>query len=165
LASIFYEDGYNYSIEEHSNVVRFLVGLARDNYSTQKDYKLRQNLSGFQFLTQIVEDLYHVKFDLFKNGDALDSMSYGKKALLVLQLLLSLSDDNHPILIDQPEDNLDNRSISTELVEFLREKKKNTQIIVDTHNPNVVVLADSEEVIVANQSNQNAGENANFRFE
>jgi predicted ATP-dependent endonuclease of OLD family len=71
---------------------------------------------------------------------------------VVLKLLLDFSDKECPILIDQPEDDLDNRSICKELVDYLKKKKKQRQIIVATHNPNVVVTADAEEIIIANQN-------------
>jgi ABC-type cobalamin/Fe3+-siderophores transport system ATPase subunit len=92
-------------------------------------------------------------------------MSPGKQGLILLELLLHLNSADYPILIDQPEDNLDNRAIYTRLVKFLRDKKKNRQIILVTHNPNLVVGADAEEVIVANQSGESRGENRRYRFE
>ncbi|MDD5770163.1 MAG: hypothetical protein PHE25_04280 [Candidatus Gracilibacteria bacterium] len=95
--------------------------------------------------------LYDISFDLIYESDNFLEMSDGKKAFVVLKLLLDFSNKECPILIDQPEDDLDNRSIYNELVEYLKKKKKKRQIIVATHNPNVVVTADSEEVIVANQ--------------
>lgn len=91
-------------------------------------------------------------------------MSPGKKALVLLELLISLEDSKCPILIDQPEDDLDNRSIYNDLVRFIRTKKKERQIIVVTHNANVVVGADAEEVIIANQDGTDT-ENAERRFE
>jgi predicted ATP-dependent endonuclease of OLD family len=78
-------------------------------------------------------------------------MSDGKKAFVVLKLLLDFSDKKCPILVDQPEDDLDNRAIYRDLVQYLKKKKVERQIIVATHNPNIVVGADSELVIVANQ--------------
>ena len=64
---------------------------------------------------------------------------------------LDFSNKNCPILIDQPEDDLDNRAIYLDLVQYLKKKKQLRQIILATHNPNIVVGADSELVIVANQ--------------
>lgn len=82
-------------------------------------------------------------------------MSTGKASFILLKLIIKLSKDNGPILIDQPEDNLDNRSVSKELVDFLKDKKRERQIILVTHNPNIVVNADAENIIVANQKGQN----------
>ena len=78
-------------------------------------------------------------------------MSQGKQAFVILKLLLEFSKKECPILIDQPEDSLDNRAIYNELVKYLIAKKKERQIILVTHNSNVVVNADAEQIIVANQ--------------
>ena len=98
-------------------------------------------------------------------GDRLSDMSPGKRSFVVLKLLLDFSDKKCPILIDQPEDNLDNRAIYNELVKYVREKKKERQIILVTHNPNIVVGADSEEVIVANQNGKNAPNDRGIKFQ
>jgi hypothetical protein len=87
--------------------------------------------------------------------DKLGAMSTGKASFVILMLIVGLSKSKAPILIDQPEDNLDNRSITSDLVAYLRNKKIERQIILVTHNPNVVVNADAENIIVANQRNQN----------
>lgn len=79
------------------------------------------------------------------------TMTPGKRALFALRLILAESDDTWPLLIDQPEDDLDSRSIYDEVVPFLKEKKKERQIIMVSHNANLVIGADSEEVIVANR--------------
>ena len=91
-------------------------------------------------------------------------MSPGKKALVLLKLLINLAESKCPILIDQPEDDLDNRSVFIELVDFIRTKKIERQIILVTHNANIVVGCDAEEVIVANQNGNNSP-NLEYRFE
>jgi predicted ATPase len=57
--------------------------------------------------------------------------------------------DLRPVIIDQPEGNLDNSSVYDSLVPFLRRAKKRRQMILVTHNPNLVVAADADQVIVA----------------
>lgn len=94
---------------------------------------------------------FEIEYNINYQGDNLADMSEGKTAFVILKLLLDFSTNEYPIFIDQPEDDLDNRAISKELVKYLREKKKQRQIILVTHNPNVVVGADAEEIIVANQ--------------
>ncbi len=91
---------------------------------------------------------YHLEYE----KDSFDDMSQGKKSFVILKLLLDFSEKRCPILLDQPEDSLDNRAIYNDLVEYLRRKKLDRQLIIVTHNSNVVVSADSENVIVANQS-------------
>ena len=84
-------------------------------------------------------------------NDEFQDMSQGKKSFVILKLLLEFSDDKKPVLIDQPEDSLDNRAIYYELRNYLLSTKNNRQIIVVTHNPNIVVGSDAENIIVAHQ--------------
>lgn len=79
-------------------------------------------------------------------------------------MLINLAENKCPILIDQPEDDLDNRSIFDELIPFISQKKIDRQIIIVTHNANVVLGGDAEEVIVANQNGNNA-KNKQYKFE
>lgn len=60
---------------------------------------------------------------------------------------LALSKENIPLIIDQPEDNLDNQSIYSKLVPCILEAKKNRQVIIVTHNPNIAVACDAEQMI------------------
>lgn len=108
---------------------------------------------------------YELRLSVEYDGDNLRDMSPGKRSFVVLKLLLDFSDKKCPILIDQPEDNLDNRAIYNELVKYLKRKKKDRQIILVTHNPNIVVGADSEEVIVSNQNGKNAPNVDDIKFQ
>lgn len=84
-------------------------------------------------------------------GFGASSMTPGKQALFALTLLLSEDQSGWPLLLDQPEDDLDSRSIYDVLVPYLRSRKKERQIVLVSHNANLVVGADSENVIVANR--------------
>lgn len=79
------------------------------------------------------------------------TMTPGKRALFLLRLILVESEDTWPLLIDQPEDDLDSRSIYDDIVPFLKGKKKERQIIMVSHNANLVIGSDSEQVIIANR--------------
>lgn len=105
-------------------------------------------------IKKIFTDLFFDHWDVMSQGDDIHKMSTGKASFVLLKLMIKLSKENGPILIDQPEDNLDNRSVSLELVDFLKDKKRERQIILVTHNPNIVVNADAENIIVANQNGQ-----------
>lgn len=115
-------------------------------------------------LRSILDNWYNVTYNVKMGEDLIDEMSPGKKALVLLKLLISLAESKSPILIDQPEDDLDNKSISDDLITFIKRKKIERQIIVVTHNANVVVSGDAEQVIVANQQGNNTPNNK-FRFE
>ena len=92
-------------------------------------------------------------------------MSPGKKGTVLLILFLQISTSDYPILIDQPEDNLDNRTIYQLLCTMIKRKKSERQIIIVTHNANLVVGTDSENVIVANQQGQIDNASKSYRFE
>lgn len=84
-------------------------------------------------------------------GFAISSMTPGKRALFALTLILSETDGAWPLLIDQPEDDLDSRSIYEQIVPYIIDRKKERQIIMVSHNANLVIGADSEQVIIANK--------------
>lgn len=77
---------------------------------------------------------------------ALDRLSPGQKSTAILLLILRSSRD--PLLIDQPEDDLDNRFIYDDVVRRLRDAKRERQVVVATHNANIPVLGDAEQIVV-----------------
>ena len=79
------------------------------------------------------------------------SMTPGKQALFALILTLSESTEAWPLLVDQPEDDLDSRAIYDTIVPYLKDRKRERQILMVTHNANLVVGADAEQVIVTNR--------------
>ncbi len=115
-------------------------------------------------LRELLTDWYNIDYAVKMDNDKIQDMSPGKKALVLLRLLISLAESKCPILIDQPEDDLDNRSIFDELIGFIREKKVDRQIITVTHNANIVLGGDAEQVIVANQKGGNSP-NRQYQFE
>ena len=94
-------------------------------------------------------------YDLQNNGKSLDQLSPGEKGALLLVFYLVLDKEDIPLIIDQPEDNLDNNSVAKVLVPFIKFAKKKRQIILVTHNPNLAVVADSEQVINVSLDKQN----------
>ncbi len=106
-------------------------------------------------LREVLDNWYNIVYRVKMEEDSIDKMSPGKKALVLLKILISMAENTCPILIDQPEDDLDNRSIYVDLINFIKEKKINRQIIVVTHNANIVLGADSENIIIANQAGTN----------
>lgn len=74
------------------------------------------------------------------------TLSTGQKCTSILPILLL--DSEKPLLVDQPEDNLDNRFVFTTVVQRIREVKRSRQLIFITHNPNIPVLGDADKVVV-----------------
>jgi len=131
---------------------------------TTGEIKLKNGNTLESALRTILADWYNTTYSVKMDGDEIDTMSPGKKALVLLKLLIGMAETKCPILIDQPEDDLDNRSVFKDLIPYIRKKKKDRQIIVVTHNANIVLGADAEQVIVANQRGKDTPNQA-FRFE
>lgn len=139
---------------------KFLRDLVNGNIELKSSYTPQGVAT--EFFTQ---EWFGLSYQLKYQNDLFGMMSEGKQAFVILKLLLEFSDKKCPILIDQPEDSLDNRAIYQELVEYIKAKKKDRQIILVTHNSNVVVSADSENVIVANQDGANCKNDAGCKFQ
>lgn len=127
---------------------------------------LKQNISLEDVLRGLIKDSFQLDYTVSYKNDDLLNMSPGKKGTVLLILFLQISSSEFPILIDQPEDNLDNRTIYELLCKMIKEKKKERQIIIVSHNANLVVSTDTENIIVANQEGQDAeGISTKYRFE
>lgn len=97
---------------------------------------------------QIVDMNEVPTIELCDNGIYKDSgnLSTGQKCTAILPILLL--EGNTPLIIDQPEDNLDNRFVYDTIVAALKSVKSMRQLIFVTHNPNIPVLGDAARVIV-----------------
>jgi ABC-type cobalamin/Fe3+-siderophores transport system ATPase subunit len=153
-------DDYNFDIEAHAAFVEKTANTIRGN----KSPTLRKNHSLKDAYKLLYADYFGIDFLVTYKNDSIDHMSPGKRGLVLLSLMLELSNSTHPILIDQPEDNLDNRTIYSELKDFVRKCKSTRQIFMVTHNANLVVAADAECVVVADQRGQSSTTGA-YQFE
>ncbi|XAI96385.1 hypothetical protein [Microcystis phage Mwe-JY31] len=142
-----------------SNIILIIDGIINDNLTLKKgiDKKIA--------VTTLLNNWLSFSLNLSDGTEKLDTMSPGKRSLMLLKLILEVDKSKCPLLIDQPEDDLDNRSIYRELVSFVKQKKRERQIIIVTHNPNLVVSADSECVIVANQNSISTPNIGSIKFD
>lgn len=92
-------------------------------------------------------DYIGVEFNLNYSGRDLIELSPGERGIVLLIFYLALNKGEEPIIIDQPEDNLDNESVFKKLVPCIKEAKKRRQVIIVTHNPNIAIACDAEQVI------------------
>lgn len=93
-----------------------------------------------------------ILFSMSKKGDFedMEKFSPGKKSNVLLEYILSKEMDI-PLLIDQPEDNIDNSTIYNELSKWIYDAKSKRQLIIVTHDANVAINADAENIIVAEE--------------
>ncbi len=101
-------------------------------------------------------DIDFTKSVKYKDGEELiefENMTGGQKAMALLDLIFRLSKSGYPIIIDQPENDIDVSGISNDLKKLVLDQKERRQVIVATHSPNLLLLTDSENVIVAENKN------------
>ncbi|MHB8276981.1 MAG: TrlF family AAA-like ATPase [Candidatus Humimicrobiaceae bacterium] len=79
----------------------------------------------------------------------LEQLSPGERGTLLLVFYLLIDDSKIPLVMDQPEGNLDNQTVYQLLVDCIKEAKSKRQIFVVTHNPNIAVVCDAEQIIYA----------------
>lgn len=153
-----------YNNQNKTDIGKYLKDLL--GKVSRNEIQFKAGYTAQSFISRILsENWFGLSLNVEYDGDNLKDMSPGKRSFVVLKLLLDFSDKKCPILIDQPEDNLDNRAIYSDLVRYIRKKKRDRQIILVTHNPNIVVGADSEEVIIANQHGKNSPNENGIKFQ
>jgi ABC-type cobalamin/Fe3+-siderophores transport system ATPase subunit len=89
--------------------------------------------------------VYNLRWD----GKGLEQLSPGERGNLLLIYYLLVDQDDIPLVIDQPEENLDNQTVFKTLVPCIKDAKKRRQIVMVTHNPNLAVVCDAEQIICA----------------
>ena len=127
---------YNDLSIEKSNIKSI---LSDNQLHTFKEY-FESNIGAF--LTYRIPD----KFEIIYKGRPLHEHSLGQRASALIIFLLTLKDSDL-IIIDQPEDDLDNQTIYNDVIKVLKELKNSSQFIFATHNPNIPVLGDSEQIV------------------
>ncbi len=89
------------------------------------------------------------RYSLLFQDTQIEQLSPGQRGALLLIFYLLVDKGKAPIILDQPEENLDNETVFRLLVPVLSEAKKQRQIIMVTHNPNLAVVCDAEQIIHA----------------
>jgi len=112
---------------------------------------LRTKRTSYDFYKWTFGNYFSLSTEILFKGISMDKLSIGQKGTVLLKLFLAEGD--YPLIVDQPEESLDNKFIYGELVGAFREAKKKRQIIIATNNANLVVNTDSEQIIVAEFEN------------
>jgi AAA domain, putative AbiEii toxin, Type IV TA system len=95
-------------------------------------------------------DHISVRYEIVYDGVDIRKLSPGTRGIVLLLLYLALDDaDDRPLIIDQPEENLDPKSVFDELVSLFITAKTKRQVIMVTHNANLVVNTDADQIIIA----------------
>lgn len=117
-----------------------------DVTSSEERRSWNGRIAAWLYSTDHISVSYGVQYE----GEDIERLSPGTRGTVLLLLYLALDrDDDRPLVIDQPEENLDPRSVYDELLPRFRRAKLRRQIIVVTHNANLIVNGDADQVIVA----------------
>jgi len=141
------EDSYKAISEDYSD----FIDMRKDDFRKLSDRvtenqfmeaKNRFNANLYDLLTFEVPDQIIIKYD----GKSLEKHSLGQRASALILFLLSQK-ENDILIIDQPEDDLDNQTIYEDVLREIKRLKGNMQFIFATHNANIPVLGDSEMLV------------------
>lgn len=133
-----------------------LLELAKVSQTSPTDYRAwTKRFAQWLFSTDHISLRYGIEYD----GIDIRKLSPGTRGIVLLLLYLALDDaDDRPLIIDQPEENLDPKSVFEELVDLFIAAKGKRQVIMVTHNANLVVNTDADQVIVADAGPHQRGE-------
>ena len=131
--------------------------LAHAPYAPTQKQELRawsKQFAHWLFSTDHISVRYEIAYD----GVDIRKLSPGTRGIVLLLLYLALDDaDDRPLVIDQPEENLDPKSVFDELVSLFITAKTKRQVIMVTHNANLVVNTDADQIIIADAGPHPAG--------
>jgi len=131
--------------EVRAALTKFLRSYGQDALKARLQGVSAQEFGDWVFST----DHVHVEYGISYEEVPIPRLSPGTRGVVLLTLYLGLDRwDERPLIIDQPEENLDPKSVFADLVPFFREASTRRQIIMVTHNANLVVNTDSDQVII-----------------
>jgi ABC-type cobalamin/Fe3+-siderophores transport system ATPase subunit len=123
------------------------LAAARALHQAALPLRTRKAVSLSEYYDAVFSRFFEVGFSIEYSGKPLVELSMGERAIILLKVLLALGDC--PLLIDQPEEHLDNRFIFDDLTPAFRDAKRKRQILIATHNANLVVNTDAEQIVIA----------------
>lgn len=145
----------NANFETPWGILQFTNGLrekmaSRDGKPLLLKDQLRQGVAvqelyDFIYSLDFLSPIYNLQWD----GKGLEQLSPGERGNLLLIFYLLVDQDDIPLVIDQPEENLDNQTVFKTLVPCIKDAKKRRQMVMVTHNPNLAIVCDAEQVICA----------------
>ena len=155
--------------ETEAGLMQFLEKVQSKLDIDQKDNnasvakQLRKGVSVIDLYSYLYSlDFLLPKYTMKLGEKDVSQLSPGEKGTLLLVFYLLVDKRDLPLIIDQPEDNLDNQTVFDILVPSIKEAKKHRQIIMVTHNPNLAVVCDAEQIIHAS-IDKSAGYKVEYR--
>lgn len=141
------------------SVITFLTKIDQSLHEDQREnpaqlVQLQDQLLKGRKIEDVFDLLYGLeyiqpRYVLRWEGKDISMLSPGERGTLLLVFYLLIDKGDMPLLIDQPEGNLDNHTVAKILVDCIREARKRRQVFIVTHNPNLAVVCDADQVVHA----------------
>ena len=149
------EEALAFIVEMHKKIATAAAAIGNKSgigiASMLRKDKAASDVYDLLFGLSVLEPRYSL---LFQDAQ-IEQLSPGQRGALLLIFYLLVDKGRNPIILDQPEENLDNETVVSLLVPVLTEAKKKRQIIMVTHNPNLAVVCDAEQVIYSSFNRKN----------
>lgn len=122
-----------------------------------KENFVKSKISNYEdFANNIYNDISSKNKKVYKvidfKGNDFEKLSPGWKTAIILDIMLKYDEDNAPLIIDQPEDNLANSYINDGLIRSLKRAKLNKQVLIVSHNATIPMLGDAQNIILCRNS-------------
>ena len=141
LKIIFHSPG-----SSRDDVDKWLKSLSKNGIKEFNEEKIKNCIA------REIKENTQIMVDFGKEEKDYNSLSLGQKSIYGLKYKFNRS-LNQDLFLDQPEDNLDNNTIATEVLDLIKEKK-DQQVFIVTHNANIGILTNPSQIIVANLNNE-----------
>lgn len=120
----------------------------------EEERSIERQLLSHVTKTEVYNEIYGLgylepDYELRMGGSAIEHLSPGERGIALLIFYLLVSQDSRPVIIDQPEGNLDSQSIFEFLVPCVKEARRRRQIFLVTHSANLAVVCDAEQIVHA----------------
>ncbi|WPL36734.1 hypothetical protein [Malacoplasma iowae] len=125
--------------------------LYRWIHENQKETKSKKDFDQNKIINKISKELVNF-VQVYADGYDYKTLSLGQRSIYGIKYKLKRS-NNQDLFLDQPEDNLDNNTIATTILDLIQERKEQ-QVFIVTHNANIGILSNPEKVIVADLNNK-----------
>lgn len=142
----------NTDVNNHESLARTLDQIIKDLFDGRDIDNVERQLTKTGTTERVYQYLYGLtyldaRYSLRIKGRELANLTPGERGSVLLVFYLLADKDTRPLIIDQPEENLDNQSLYELVAPCVAEAKHRRQIIMVTHNPNLAVVCDAEQVI------------------
>lgn len=144
----------HFKITDELSFFNYLKNKLDSELIENKDYYYIDDVEDYFYNIKKRQKYLYVQPETTYKNKTLDKISVGQRGTVYLCLKLATSTFSTPIIYDQPEDDLDNQFIINELVGIFKSIKKFRQVIIVTHNANLVVNSDTEQVIIAQNNDE-----------